>query len=350
MHRLNKILVLYSFFLLLLGLISCKTYENIDIQLLYPSPVEIPDNIQSLTIMNRSLTPGFSNKNPDTLQVEFYQLGFEVDTVLLDSTASDLTIRSLSDLLFDSERFDVVIPVDRNIPRALRSDLMPGPLSWDYVEVLCMEYNTDALVVLENFSTHVVTGFQRSYEYDQEGNRYSAYYASEDVSYRSYWRIYDPGTKTILFDRFLTDTIYWDAYDYTQQNLFAGMPKVKEAIINSGYVAAEDFSKLIAPQWKGAKRVFFSKGKALEEGANFALAGEWEKAEESWLNSIDTDNKMLRSKLEINIALAREMQGDIDGAIEWGLKSYYSYFRTQTNDYLRVLDERKKLLKELEDE
>ena len=354
MHSIVKIFIRYSF-LLLVGLVSCKTYEKIDIQLLYPSQIEIPNHIQSFTIMNRSLTPEFSNKNPDSLQVEFYKLGFEVDTVLLDSTASDLSIRSLSDLLFDSERFDIVVPMDRNISRALRYDRVPGPLNWDYVNSICNKYNTDGLVVLENFSIHLVTDFKRTFEYDQAGNRYSTYYASEDVSYQTYWRIYDPSNKTILFDKFLSDTIYWDSYDYTQKSLFGELPMVKQAIINTGYVAAEDFSKMIAPVWKEAERVLytlspiFSKGAALEEGVNYAINGDWKKAEESWLKYVTTSNKMLRSKLELNIALAREMQGDIDGAIEWGVKSYYTYFRTQTEDYLRILDERKKWLKSLEE-
>ena len=193
MHRIHYKLLVFSVFFM--GLVSCKTYENIEIQLLYPSQVEIPDNIQSLTIMNRSLTPEFSDKNKDSLQFEFYKLGFKVDTVMLDSTASDQTIRSLSEMLFDSERFDVVIPVERNIPRASKYNVRTRPLSWDYVENICDEYNTDGLVVLENFGARVVTDFQKSHEYDNEGGTYTVYYASEDVSYLTKWRIYDPSNK-----------------------------------------------------------------------------------------------------------------------------------------------------------
>ena len=49
----------------------------------------------------------------------------------------------------------------------------------------------------------------------------------------------------------------------------------------------------------------------------------------------------LRSKVEYNLALAAEMNGDIDLAIEWGIKSYKTKYSREADLYLKYLDLRR---------
>ena len=111
--------------------------KKFTVEIPVPSKFEFPDSIQSLTIMNRSLTSEFQNFKEKDLQLDFYKKNFEINALLLDSTAADTTIKVLGDLLFDSQRFDVVIPVDRNIYRLLPYNEKPKPLDWDYVSEIC---------------------------------------------------------------------------------------------------------------------------------------------------------------------------------------------------------------------
>ena len=73
-------------------------------------------DIQSLTLMNRSITPEFSNFDEDSLQRYFYRKQFDVTTYVLDSMAPDTCLKAIGDLLYESGRFDIVVPVERNIP------------------------------------------------------------------------------------------------------------------------------------------------------------------------------------------------------------------------------------------
>jgi hypothetical protein len=64
-------------------------------------------------------------------------------------------------------------------------------------------------------------------------------------------------------------------------------------------------------------------------------------AEEYWSKMAASDNKKIRSKAEYNLALIHELDGDLDGAMDWGLKSFYSQYRKQTENYLKKLQNRK---------
>ena len=139
--------------------------KKFTVEVPYPSKVEISDSIQSFLIMNRSMTPDFTNFNEDSLQISFYKENFNVNAVLLDSTAADTTIKALGDLLYQSGRFDIVIPVERNIYRLLPYAETPEPLTWNYVEALCNQFNTDALIVLENQAMRTITNYKSQREY-----------------------------------------------------------------------------------------------------------------------------------------------------------------------------------------
>ena len=70
----------------------------------------------------------------------------------------------------------------------------------------------------------------------------------------------------------------------------------------------------------------------------------YEEAAKYWAEMTQSTNKKTRSKAEFNLALVSELNGDIDEAIEWGLKSFYSQYRYQTEAYLKKLKARQETL------
>jgi hypothetical protein len=71
---------------------------------------------------------------------------------------------------------------------------------------------------------------------------------------------------------------------------------------------------------------------------NYEEAGEW------WAELAKSKDKSTRSKAEYNLALLSELNGDIDAAINWGIKSYYSRYHYQTEVYLKKLQARKETI------
>jgi hypothetical protein len=304
---------------------------------------KISDSIQSFTILNRSLTPEFINYNNDSLQISFYKQNFAVNKIVLDSLVSDSIIKTLGDILFNSDRFDIVIPVDRNIYRLLPFNQTPEPLSWNYVQSICDQFQTDALIVLENVAMRTVTNFQTQKELIDLSYE-KTYYASIDFYSRAHWRIYDPKMKQIIVDyKMNEDTLFWDSYETNLQTTFKKLPSIKEAATQTGVKIAQDFGAIISPNWTEENRYYYVlNDPGIDESVKFAANGDWNSALQNWLKFTEAGNSIKRSKILLNLALAYEMTGDLSSAINMAKESQKIYYREVTNLYLKLLLKRVK--------
>ncbi len=346
MATFNKILL---FCVTSLLLVSCKgLYVPLIIENSLPAKEELPADIQSIALMNRSMTDMFENYTEDSLQMYFYKKGYQLSKIVLDSTASDTTIMALAALLFESGRYDIVVPVNRNMKRNLPYEFLPDTLSPGQVSQICTDYDTDALMVLERFSTKVMADYTSEKYLDASTGYFNSYYASLDLKYNAYFRIYKPGNKALVKGIELIDTINWESNDNTQEMMLRKLPSIKQAMINAGIKIALDVDEKLSPTWTTEKRGYFlfkSKGdpaKSYMNENNYLEAGKY------WDEMAQSKDKKIRSKAEYNLALISELDGDIDGAIEWGLKSFHTYYRYQTETYLKKLQNRKITLQKTE--
>lgn len=351
MLLINKIISrrIILFFIAGIIAVSCKSnFALLTIENAKPASDELSPDIQSITLMNRSMSNQFENYREDSLQIYFYKKGYQLSKIILDSAASDTTIRALAALLIESGRYDIVVPVNRNIPRNLSFALLPDTLSHQQVSQICTDYNTDAVMVLERFSTKTMADYtSEKYIDPRTGTNYD-YYASLDLKYDAFFRIYKPGPKTLVKEIELIDTINWESADYTQERLFSKMPSIKQSMINAGIKVALDMDEKLSPTWIPEKRGYFLFQPKDDPGQKFMNENNYEEAGKYWAEMAQSTNKKVKSKAEYNLALIRELNGDIDGAIDWGLKSFYTYYRFQTESYLKKLKVRKESLQKKE--
>ena len=367
MLSLKKIISFRTSILFLAGIlvVSCKSnFVLLTIENVRPASDELPADIQSITLMNRSMNSQFDNYQEDSLQVYFYRKNYQLSKIVLDSTAADTTIRALAELLFESGRYDVVVPLERNLRREpadavnnwnlseteqqlagdLSYELIPDTLNSSIVAKICESYDTDALMVLERFSTKVLADYStEKYLNATTGVNYS-YYASLDLRYDALFRIYQPGKTALVKEIDLTDTIYWESADYSQERLFGKLPSIKQALISAGIRIALEVDSKLSPTWIPEKRGYFLFNPKNDKGQEFMNERLYEEAERYWAELAHSTNKKIRSKAEYNLALISELNGDLNGAIDWGLKSFYSYYRKQTETYLKKLQNRKKTI------
>jgi hypothetical protein len=333
------------FFLAGFAFASCKSnYAIITIENMQHAKDELSPDIQSITLMNRSMNNQFANYQEDSLQMYFYRNGYQLSKVVLDSMAADTTIRALAELMFESGRYDVVIPVERNFSRNLSYELLPDTLNRNQVSEICSNFNTDALMVLERFYVKTMADFTEQRYTDSNNGQVNSFNATLDLKYSAYFRIYKPGAKTLVKEIAVADTIYWESDDYTLERLFGKLPSVKKAIISAGIKAALDVDSKLSPTWISEKRGYFLFNMKNDPGQQFMSKNDYEQAEKYWSELAKSNSKKVRSKAEYNLALISELNGDLDKAIEYGVKSYYSQYRFQTETYLKRLEARKKAL------
>ena len=319
---------------------SCKSYyAGITIETPVPAKEDLPANIQSLTLMNRSINNQYLDHQEDTLENYFYKNNYQLSAIVLDIDASDTTLLTLAELLYVSGRYDIVVPEERNFNREIAYNLVPDTLNTQIVRQICEEYNTDALMVLEQFSTKAMTDFNAERMESYNGNYYH-YYASLDLKYDAYFRIYKPGNQPI--DISLSDTIYWESSDDILELMMNKLPSIKQALINAGIKVALDVDAKISPVWLSEKRGYFILTRKNDPGKRLMDENNTEEARDYWLKMAQSDKKKIKGRAEYNLALVSELDGDIDQAIEWALKSYNTYYQYQTEIYLKKLDAIKK--------
>jgi hypothetical protein len=290
----------------------------------------------------------FQNYQADSLQHYFYRNGFQLSKIVLDSMAADTTIRALAELMFESGRYDVVIPVERNLIRNLSYEILPDTLNHEQVSEICTNFNTDALMVLERFYVKTMADFSEQRIMNSGNSSVNSYNATLDMKYGAFFRIYKPGPKTLFREFEVSDTIYWESDDYTLERLFGKLPSVKQALISAGIKVALDVDNKLSPTWVSEKRGYYLFRKKDDPGQQFMNKNDYGQAGKYWSEMAQSKNKQIRSKAEYNLALVNELNGDIDKAIEYGLKSFYSFYRFQTEAYLKKLEARKKALEKAE--
>lgn len=334
---------LIAFLLPAMLFVSCIPTRSIVIDIPHTAQKELPARIQSLTLVTQAVDQRYTDLPADSLQKLFYINRFKLDTAVYDVQMADTTLKALGELLFESGRYDYVIPEARFLKAS--SGARPAPeLSWNEVSALTDTFETDALLSLDFLRTNVVTDFRSdTYMRPYEEGFYSAVVANMKIQYEALFRIYYPETKQIVLREFIRDTLYWEDTDVTVRDLFGRFTPVKQALTETGIAIALDLSEKIAVRWRPERRRYFIIGNSeLKQGNQAAAAGDWQKAVSFWKEAaVQSRSNAAKSKAMLNTALGYEILGDIEQAIDWALESYETMYRPLTYEYLETLKRRK---------
>lgn len=328
---------------------SCVSTKSLVIEIPVQSKKELPESIQSLTLVNRTVDNTYTNLDSDSLQKIFYKQRFNLDTVINDIQAADTTIKALGELLYESGRYDFVIPENRFLDFE-KNSFLTAEMPWQEVKDICETYNTDAVLSLDHFKTKVAASFEKVNYYDRIADGFEvASSAGMTIVYEALFRVYDPSQEKVLIREFVRDTIAWEDADFSTTVLFRRFTPVKEGLSEAGIAIALDFSEMISTTWRSERRNFFIKGdNNLKHAADLINNEDWSPAMALWKDTADKSrSKSTKSKAEFNIAVGYELQGDLNNAISWGLKSYDTMYRTVTYNYLEILKRRRNEIKKL---
>lgn len=323
--------------------LSCISTKPLLIEIPQNTNKVLPENIQSLLLVARVVDDKYTNLNADSLQKIFYLQKFDYDTVIYDIQTIDTTLKALGDLLFESGRYDVVIPENRFL-KIQSTSLITSEMPWNEVKELCDTFNTDAILSLDFFKTRVITQYETLESYDTySGNYFNQSHANMKVFYEAIFRIYDASNEKVIMRRLMSDTLTWEGTDLTVKALFHWFTPVKKALTETGIAIALNLSGKICPVWRNEKRGYFASGDSnMKQAAPLIYSNQWEAAVALWKDTAEkTKSKSLKSRAEFNIALGYEMLGDIDTSIKWALQSYETMYRTNTYNYLETLKRRK---------
>lgn len=309
---------------------------------LMPAEISVPTHVQRLLIVDRTAP---QNENLAVLEgLISGEAPFEV------RNAVEATIATVQQELNSSPRYEIIRARER-LRGGLFAQTFPIPLTWPQIEALCREYNADAVLALEKFSSDFIVTDKRQIIKKTEGEgrnsrtvEVQGIYAEGVASVQVGFRLYDPISKNITDQRDFEKTNLWSAEAETKTQALALLIDKVKATQYVGQLAGASYARRIAPMYLRLNRTMYQKpndNPALVRGARLGEVNKWEEAIDVWENGLNFPHKdRTGGRICHNIAVGYEVLGDLESAKYWAGKAYTDYGLKQGRTYSNQLNSR----------
>ncbi len=326
--------------LLVFATVSCNTY-NFTTNVLVPADITLPQHIEKIGIMNRSL-PEKGNLFNNILE------GFiSGESIIADREATLYGIRNCANTLNNNPRFKGV-NMEGEDYRGTGTKKFPIPLDWNEVDKLCKKYSVDAIASLETFDSDIMLlpGTVQRTRKNKEGveEKYTVYTAELRIRVNAGWRVYDNVKKAMVDEQTFWDEKAWDAEGISPDDALRKLPNKRAAINDAAAYAGQMFAYRISPKWLTVSRYVYTKPKkeeAFVKGKQLVETNKWKEAAEKWSPVTNYQDDKMAGRACHNMAVAAEMEGNLESAIEWANKAYTDKGFRKIANYLNELNRRK---------
>lgn len=323
MNKLYYYLIVVPIFFL------CSCMSTTYVQVMKPAQVNITPEIETVALVNRA-----QPQNEKTNTIEGIVTG---EGIGQDRQGIEQALMGFQNTLQESQRFEVK-RTNLELVGSGSGGTFPSPLSWSEVERICEEYNVDAVAAIETYdSDFIITNGIVTKE------KGIGFYAEGVATVKLGFRMYHPKARTIVDQDHLTCNRRWKANSSSVLAAASQLINRKDAIHKASYLAGNNYAARIAPTWFTVSREYFKKGKRnphFEMGVRSAHISNWEVAKENWHKVIPTAKAKTAGKAAYNLALAYEVQGDLDEALAWATKAYSLYNNKKARPYVSLLERR----------
>lgn len=315
---------------------GCSKYGYVSLN--YPQePVAyFPEDVKSIAVVNRSLT---KEEDRDGILIEAITT---TEIAGLDQLASDECLKAVYDGLQGYRGMKIIFPKKLRMYGTGTREV-PEMLDWKFVEKFCEENKADALLVLESFdsNTDLLTAVatEQVTSLITTGRPKPTPPREIRMNVSTYWRLYDPVTQSII-----------DQYQHSSFltfNTVGGAPPA-EALSQTAYEAGRAYTNRFLPSYYTVRRELYSRGKGSDKhkfrsGYRRAEVANWEGAVEIWSDMVGYAKRKTAGRACLNIAVAYEVLGNTDLALEWAQRAYEDYNNKLGRDYAKILLRRRRL-------
>lgn len=320
----------------ILFITSCTTSTYVSI--MKPAIITLPSSIQTIALIDRT--------EPTSQTANIIEGVLTGELAGQDKMGAENTISGLADILAESPRLKAY-----RLPERMKTSLVfgdfPQQLNWDEVNYICDTRHVDAIVALEKFdSDFIVTQaseVKREKNKDGKEINYTEYKAEGVANLKIAFRLYDPKTKSIVDQYRFSRSNSWNATARSAREAANKLINRNNAIQEVGYNAGSYYGRRISPSWITVSREYYTKAKGnadMEAGKRFAQTNDWKGAAEHWRKATESKIAKVAGRACFNMALACEIEGNLDAAIQWATKAYVEYGNSNGRNYANILRDR----------
>ncbi len=317
---------------------SCSSTNLMSLSVTQPAPVSLPPGIKTAAVVNRTRVTD-ENRTIDAI----YRAA-SLETRNLQAEGAKASMAGLADELMKNNRFSSVKALDKLDLRSYGVGVFPSSLPWDTVERICRENNSDVLFSLELFDAESKVNYKAS-STDLKTIINNIPAIQQQVSMttlvKTGWRIYDPSSRSILDEYILSRDLVFSGRGVSPVEAGSALIGRKEAVKQVGNKAGQAYAYRIVPYSMRVSRYYYVRG-----DGNFIIArrmaqtGNWDGAARIWQQETTSASRKAAGRACYNMAIISEINGDLDGAIQWAQKSYENYNNRLALSYVNVLRNR----------
>lgn len=318
---------------------SCSGLMYTTLDVMRPAEVVFAPEAQKLLIINNSVPqPAEYGHKLQQLNVNARNISVDKDSLAL------FCLGALHEGISQNEFFRKT-ELQLKSANYSRNFLSPKPLDSVLIKSLCKIYDSDVILSLDRLMVNdVIT------EYQYENANY--FVATFVAFYESQWSIQYPDknkVSTVVFK----DTLYWESESFLRRRALAGLPKHADALIDGALYVGRNSVNRIIPYWDKTDRYLFTtSNKLMKKGFEKVVVRDWNGAISDWTELYTkTKSKTQKGKAAYNTAIAYEISGDLENAVEFALRAANIFadlptveYKTfiQVTDYLDEVRKRKR--------
>ncbi|QIA08460.1 DUF6340 family protein [Draconibacterium halophilum] len=380
-------------FLMLVTASACNTLYNIktiDIEIVEPSSMSISTEFRNIAIQYNNV-----NSSPNSYFNRYEEFGEnKTEVENSDSIASHIYFENFIAKVNSQAFFDTLITLDEHdystvavidtidyTPYFSEDSTSRKVLSPDQINVLNSGYflknsvkpvrtKNDSLIMHPQFGLYTpeqlqnirnTTGADMLLSLDFFGALDGSYfdrrleYANEQVTNWTQWSFYDLINMKYVLAYSKIDTVGWMEYAISQNKATTVLPPRNDAIYNAAEISAENYALTLVPHWVEVQRMYYNSGHVeLQQADELVENGQWLEAAKLWRKQTKNENENIVAKCMFNLGLACEMEGDLEAALAWVVKSYHVFGQKNelhaqnSMEYIRLLSTRQADMKILE--
>jgi tetratricopeptide (TPR) repeat protein len=322
-----KILAVFVISVTLL-LSACKSYEYFNIEVLEPAELFLTPDIQTLVVAHNITTD-----DADSAGTPFMVYGMPgYDSLFIDTTLARTSIIGLADGLSFAGRL-ATVKVDslsKTLPK-YTSEYTNDDVN--FIRKLCNDKAANAFVLLNKIE----------YEnaYDVYLSKSGGYYGEFETIMKTEWLLINPFISKLIDIKTLVDTVYIQVEPLEIDEKNSGFETRKEVLAKAALAAGHEYASWISPHFVQTSRMVFKKGdENIKTGYKQAGMGNWKNAAFFWRKALSSPEPKIVAQACFNLALASEMEGLLEPALEWAKESFEYFPDTLNVTYISILEER----------
>ncbi len=173
----------------------------------------------------------------------------------------------------------------------------------------------------------------------------STYVSTRDVFVRTFWRVYDASSDSLLKAFQHRDTLYWEVMGDDPGATFDALPAFKSTLAEIADYVADDVFRILTPYWEPIERLYYVTGNVqLKLAGDDVKADRWDAAAELWQDTYEKGSNLNRFRAAVNMSLYNEKDGNNREALKWVQHAKEAYNKVTIvqseyeRDYLNALE------------